>query len=160
MTTYAFTGHRPAKLGGYKEDVSRALYRLIRGYLESVPPPYAIISGMALGVDQEAAFAAIQLGIPVIAAIPFAGQEAIWPEHSRDRYQRILKKCKEIVIVSPGAFSGEKMYARNRWMVDHCDELVALWDGTPGGTHHCVNYARSARVPITNLWDQWVKVKP
>jgi uncharacterized phage-like protein YoqJ len=35
------------------------------------------------------------------------------------------------------------MHARNAWMVDQCEALLAVWDGTPGGTSGCVNYAKS-----------------
>ena len=34
--------------------------------------------------------------------------------------------------------------ARNRWMVDNRDALLALWDGVEqGGTWYTVHYARS-----------------
>lgn len=26
-------------------------------------------------------------------------------------------------------------------MVDHCNHLIAIWDGTPGGTFNCLKYA-------------------
>ena len=33
------------------------------------------------------------------------------------------------------------MQKRNEYMVDRCDKLTALWDGSSGGTGNCVKYA-------------------
>lgn len=144
MTTVAFTGHRPDKLGGYKLPNSTYLYvcQQIEKTLIEVKPD-RIISGMALGVDQWAAFIAWKLKIPFLAAIPFINQESMWPEQSRKTYHALLKVASEQVIVSEGAYSAEKMQIRNAWMVDHCDKLIAIWDGTPGGTGNCVKYAQA-----------------
>ena len=35
-----------------------------------------------------------------------------------------------------------KMQKRNEFMVDNCDILIALWNGTSGGTKNCINYAK------------------
>jgi uncharacterized phage-like protein YoqJ len=40
------------------------------------------------------------------------------------------------------------MQDRNIWMVDHCDALIAVWDGTSGGTANCVRYAQKVGKPI------------
>ena len=37
------------------------------------------------------------------------------------------------------------MQIRNQWMVDNCELLIAVFDGTSGGTANCVNYAKSIR---------------
>lgn len=157
MSTYAFTGHRPERLGGYGEPVAAKLFKLATQVL-LVHQPSEVISGMALGWDQAVAFAAIRLKIPVTAAVPFLGQEAIWPELARARYQAILNKCSEVIVVSPGGYEMGKLHIRNQWMVDHCVQLIALWDGSSGGTSHCVNYATYKKVEIINVWDQWEKM--
>jgi uncharacterized phage-like protein YoqJ len=43
------------------------------------------------------------------------------------------------------------MQDRNKWMVDHCDALVAIWNGTSGGTANCVKYALSVNKPIVMI---------
>jgi len=148
----AFTGHRPNKLGGYKipnptytkvcQEIDKALKEL---------KPEKIISGMALGVDQWAAFIACELNIPFIAAVPFEKQESKWPKQSQESYHKLIKLASEIVIVSPGGYSPEKMQIRNKWMVDRCDKLIAVWDGTPGGTGNCVEYAKSVKKDIVYI---------
>lgn len=140
----AFTGNRPDKLGGYNLPNPTYVHvcRQIGRTLQEVSPE-KVISGMALGVDQWAAYIAHKLGIPFIAAIPFINQECKWPEKSQKTYNQLLKLATEKVIVSPGEYSAAKMQIRNQWMVDHCDILIAVWDQSPGGTGNCINYAKS-----------------
>lgn len=158
MTTWAATGHRPPKLGGYTTSVSSRLLVLANEFLTSYKPETLIV-GMALGWDQEIAYAAIKANVKVIAAIPFCGQEKVWPEASRYRYLKILENCHEVVVVTEGGFSAEKMRIRNEWMVDHCDQLVALWDKQPSsGTTQAVRYATANQTPVTNLWDRWLEL--
>ena len=33
------------------------------------------------------------------------------------------------------------MQKRNEEMVDRCDLLIGVWDGSKGGTYNCINYA-------------------
>jgi uncharacterized phage-like protein YoqJ len=140
----AFSGHRPNKIGGYKlpNPTYNYICQQLKTTLELLKPSKAI-SGMALGIDQWAAYICSQLGIPFIAAVPFIGQEKAWPKESQDIYHKLLKKASEVVIVSEGDYSAQKMQIRNQWMVDRCNKLIAVWDGTPGGTHNCMQYAKS-----------------
>lgn len=150
-----FTGHRPPRLGGYNQETYSRLLKLATWALETMAPE-EVISGMAQGWDIEVAFAAIRLGIPVHAALPFVGQESIWPEHSRDRYRTILKRCSKVTVVSEGSYSAQKMMARNQFIVEHSSHICALWDRDPhGGTFNCVQYAQYRKRPIINLWDQY-----
>lgn len=152
----AGTGHRPDKLGGYSEAVTARLVDLARAALLHYRPE-KVISGMALGWDTALALAALELGIPLIAAIPFEGQEKAWPAVSQARYRDILSRATEIVIVSAGRYSGWKMQVRNEWMVDRCDILLALWDGSEGGTRNCLRYAERKGTQVSNLWVSWMR---
>lgn len=99
---------------------------------------------MAIGVDQWLAEEAIKLSIPVVAAIPFLGQEALWPAASKEAYRNILSHCTSSIIVCPGPYASWKMQKRNEWMVDRCDILLAVWNRKEeGGTWNTVKYARS-----------------
>lgn len=147
----AATGHRPSKLGGL--DVTDRLRRLARDYLVTSRPD-EVISGMALGWDMAWAEAALELGIPLIAAVPFRGQEVRWPDSAQRRYHSVLRRA-EVVIVSNGGYSPFKMQARNRWMVERCDKVVALWNGSPGGTANCIAIANVLTKPVDNLWREF-----
>lgn len=141
----AGTGHRPNKLGGYKVPNDTYIYvfcRYIQIYLMDVKPE-AVVSGMALGFDQWLASIAVKLGIPLIAAIPFEGQESIWNEKDRAIYNRLISKASEVVMVSPGGYSAYKMQVHNEWMVNRCDELLVAYAGGKSGTYNCIEFARS-----------------
>jgi uncharacterized phage-like protein YoqJ len=143
------TGHRPNKLGGYK--VPNPTYiRVCRKIEQNFKQlnPEKIISGMALGVDQWAAYIAIKMRIPFVAAVPFEGQEIAWPSGSQELYHKVLAKASEIVIVSSGGYKSSKLQTRNKWIVDYSDKLLAVWDGTEGGTGNCISYAKSVKREI------------
>lgn len=42
------------------------------------------------------------------------------------------------------------------WMVEYSDAVLALWDGTTGGTGNCVEYARRVNKRLIPCWDEWV----
>jgi uncharacterized phage-like protein YoqJ len=90
--------------------------------------------------------------VPLVAAVPFEGQERKWPEESRNLFRRVLNAAAEVVCVSEGGFSARAMQARNEWVVDRCDALAALWNGSGGGTANCVFYAVKVGRPVLNLW--------
>lgn len=151
---YSATGHRPDKLGGYTKKATYNLRKIAWEFLK-VNPCDKVISGMALGWDMAWAEAAIVLGIPTVAAIPFKGQERMWPSESQKRFNTILTGCSEVVIVSEGSYNPYLMQVRNRWMVDNSDTVVALWDGSKGGTGNCITYATKQNKPIINLIEEY-----
>lgn len=137
----AVTGHRPDKLGGYNAFNS---FRLLKEHMKSVIVTHTqptLISGCALGIDQLWMEAGLELGVDVIAAIPFKGYDLKWPQRSRDTYAKLLARCKETIHVCEPGYSASKLQKRNEWMVDNSDLLIAYWNGTPGGTANCVQYA-------------------
>lgn len=155
MSTLMLTGHRPAKLGGFNENTYKRLRALARSMISSLKPE-TVITGMALGWDQAGAHACIDLGIPFTAAVPFKGQEGKWPYASQREFHDLLSHASEIVIVRQGGYATWKMQMRNEWMVDNADQVLALWDGSPGGTANCVRYAESLRRPIVNAWPKFL----
>jgi uncharacterized phage-like protein YoqJ len=154
MKIIAATGHRPDRLGGYSEVVLAKLMQFAQTYLKKEKPD-KVISGMAQGWDTAFAMAALSLNIPLVAAIPFAGQELKWSSKDQKLYKEILAKSAEVVTVCRGTYQPWKMQARNAWMVDHCTKVAALWDGNPGGTKNCVLYAHQKSHPIDYLWNDW-----
>lgn len=155
MKIVSVTGHRPDKLGGYEITARRAVGAFAAEQLLQLAPD-RVITGMALGWDQAVAAACIILDIPFVAAVPFEGQERRWPQESRERYHRLLSHADERVVVCDDFVPAVKaLQKRNEWMVDRAEEVIALWDGSFGGTHNCITYARKKGVPVRNLWDQW-----
>jgi hypothetical protein len=157
----AGTGHRPNKLrigalDGYQPRVQTRLMDLARAALRRRRPDL-VISGMAIGWDTALAIAAVDVGIPFDAYVPFEGQESRWPPAARGVYRDLLRLARRTIIVSEAGYSPEAMQFRNERMVDDCDSLLALWNGTPGGTANCLRYADAVGRPYENLWRQWVR---
>ena len=134
-----------------KKLVSFAIFQL------KVYRPKEVISGMALGWDQAIAHAAYLEKIPFVAAIPFRGQELMWPKHSQELYNSLVKVASEVEIICSGEYSPSKMQTRNEWMVNNSSHVMALWDGTGGGTKNCVDYALKINKPVINVWSEWRK---
>ena len=160
MTVIAATGHRPPKLGGYDEKTRRALGALATEHLRYARPA-KVISGMALGWDQAVAAACVVLQIPFVAAVPFEGQEARWPDESQDRYRRLLAHAVAVEIITTEEcysdhLASRAMQRRNEWMVDRAGRMMALWDGSWGGTFNCIRYAETKGVAVDNLWTKWL----
>jgi uncharacterized phage-like protein YoqJ len=145
------TGHRPNKLGGYSKAVKDQLEDLASWALlktQEKKGPLKVISGMAQGWDWALAEAAIQLELPWIAAVPCDGQESRWPTETQKDYRYLLGLATEVVVVNPGPYVGWKMQARNAWMVEHADGVLALWNGTPGGTANCLDTEACRTRPV------------
>jgi uncharacterized phage-like protein YoqJ len=159
MKTVAITGHRPEKI----TDKNRTMTEIAQALTDVIMPAH-LIQGMAAGVDLWSAQVAYKIGIPYTCARP-------WITHSArkaddDDYQRALDHATEIVAVSqyefyPGPFVYQK---RNVWMVDHADVVLAVWDGTPGGTANCAKYALDQGKPVYRInpatWERgWIEDK-
>jgi uncharacterized phage-like protein YoqJ len=153
----AVTGHRPEKLGGYSAATQVRLRMFAHQFLERHQDHISVCyTGMALGWDQAVAAACVDLGIPFIAAVPFKGQDLAWPLPSRIAYTNLLMAAAEVVVVCPGKYSAAKMQQRNEYMVRNARLVVALWDGTSGGTCNCVEYAQRKNVLTKNLWPEFI----
>lgn len=147
--TLAVGGHRPPKIGGYDRNnpLRRAISAELNNVFETLNPTHAI-SGMALGADTDFAHIALDRGIPLIAAVPFKGQESKWIEEAQVEYRQILERASKVHYLKHPGYALWKMHNRDRWLVDHCDHLVAVWDGSPSGTGYTVTYAKKRNKPI------------
>lgn len=145
MVIAAITGHRPEKI----PDMDRVYHALIVAYQEHGVT--RVIQGMAAGVDLTSAKAAYASAIPFVCARPWFGHMPRVTD--RKNYEAALKHAAETVAVDPAnSYPGAWVYQkRNEWMVDNADIVIAVWDGTKGGTANCVKYAEKVGKPIVNL---------
>ncbi|WP_272661330.1 SLOG family protein [Providencia sp. PROV089] len=146
----AATGHRLNKLG-YDEGSQFLCDIIAEVYLRSLKPEL-VYTGMAIGWDTNIARACVSLKIPFIAAVPFQGQECKWNSEQQAEYKRLILLAKEIVVVCKGEYSLFKMQARNEYMVDRSDTVLAMFNRSLGGTFNCVRYAKSKKKNIINAW--------
>jgi uncharacterized phage-like protein YoqJ len=155
----AFTGHRPNKFGGYSTNnrIRARVVVAVTKWLEErmVATELHCLTGMAQGFDQWATYACLDLGIPYTAVIPFSGQESLWPPPSQKFYRYLVDNAKAVENLRPAGLAhcdaSFALQKRNEWMVDHCDLLLAAWDGSGGGTANCVKYAEKVGRPVERL---------
>jgi uncharacterized phage-like protein YoqJ len=151
----AGTGHRPDKLGGYGSAVTKRTYSLALSELKRIRPDI-VISGMALGWDQALMQAAIDLKIEAHAYVPFKGQENKWPLHQKLYYDSLLTGASKVKFICEGDYAAWKMGVRNERMVRDCTHVLALWNGSSGGTAHMIMAAKRENRPVHNCWDTYV----
>ena len=148
----SFTGHRPHKLPwGRNEDDERcvATRKAMAGQIEALHRLRGVTdyySGMADGTDLFAALAVLDLkeicpDIRLHCILPYPGQCDRWPEPARERYHAILDRADEAFTLSRHYYDGCLM-ARNKHLVDAAGYLLAVYDGTRGGTAATIAYAR------------------
>lgn len=157
----AFTGHRPQNLSfRFDETDERCLClkaelrNLIVQTIEQENVTH-FISGMALGIDTYAAEIVLDLKsqfpfITLECAIPCETQAAKWSERYRNRYFGIVERCDKETMLQRH-YSSDCMQKRNRYMVEHADLILAVWDGKPSGTGMTVTYARSLGKTVWSL---------
>ena len=85
--------------------------------------------------------------ITLECAIPCETQAAKWSEPLRDRYYRIAELCDKETMLQTH-YTPDCMKKRNRYMVDQCDILLAVWDEKPSGTGSTVRYAQTQEKSI------------
>lgn len=158
-----FTGHRPKKFPfGYDERAAGCLSvkAMLAAAIDIAVAEHGIaefISGMALGVDTWAAEAVVEArsgrhpGIRLVAAVPCQGQDSQWPASSRRRHEGLLLAADEVVVVTEAPYSPSAMAIRDRWMVDRSRLLIAVFDGTAGGTKHTYDYAVRRNLGILRI---------
>lgn len=158
--TCAFSGHRPEKLpwgndetdprcGALKIQMERELRKLCEAGVRNY------IFGMARGADQYFldVLTALRKEYPlkITAAVPCREQQKLWPEQEKRRYLVQLGKCDEIRVLE-NVYSEGCMLRRNRYMVEHAQILMTVYDGTGGGTGATASYARARGLKIISLW--------
>lgn len=153
---YAGTGHRPPRLNlDYSAESVEKLTNFAEIVLTGIPKSDSVITGGAQGWDSALALACIKLKIPYEVAIPFPEQDSKWPTDSKIIYQKILANAASTKVICDGYSKAAFIY-RDRYMVDNCTDVLALWDGSPkGGTWHTVNYANKLGKSINNFWLEW-----
>jgi len=152
----SYTGHRPKYLNGYNPtDNKKLLWKLHDVIVEHIEEGYEThISGMALGIDMFAARIVIKLKekypqLKLIAAVPCKNQFKQWPKSSQDEWHYIIERCDEVVYVSDKEYTNNCMQLRNIWMVENSDKVLAVWNGSAGGTGNCIKYAQQKEKQIT-----------
>lgn len=138
LNACVFTGHRELE-----DDFSlKKLKKTIKSFIEQGVTVF--YNGMAMGFDMIAAERVISLrkkfpNVKLIACVPCYGQERYFSEKEKSRYVKILKKADEVVILSDHYYNG-CMQARDRYMVERADKMIAYCHKKSGGAAYTVAY--------------------
>lgn len=158
------TGHRPNDLGGFRSEVWLTLVELAKTKIAELNP-VEVWTGGALGWDQACCEACIQLDIPFTLVIPclpwyYASR---WSDQSQNYFHGLYdgsiktgRRHAERLMVFGTTYEMSQLHARNNYMVENCDVLLALYSGkSSGGTANAVNYAGRLRKKVINAWSDY-----
>lgn len=142
----ALTGHRPQRLPN-RVSVSVWIAEQLLKYKDEIEEVYC---GMAQGADQIFAGIAQMLDIPVICCYPYKRNKFHYKE------KEIMDKAKDVRFISEKYTSNKVYWLRDKYMVDNCDLLLAVFDGVEkGGTWLTIEYANKIGKPI-----EYFNIKP
>ena len=159
------TGHRPQKFPwkrneadprcvALKENLAKQIERLVDdGFTD-------FLTGMAEGVDTWAALIVLDLReknpkLKLHCILPCRKQTEGWSDAARTQYYEVLDQADSIVYVNR-EFRKNCMLERNRFLADHSDLLLAVYNGERrGGTAATIRYAQKNCIPnlILNCQD-------
>ena len=154
QTACAFTGPRPEKLPWrYNEDdpACVSVKKLLAEQIEKLADAGYVhfLSGMAQGIDQYCASAVLSLreGRPEIklhCILPCVSQADKWTARSQMAYRLIMEQADPVVFVDRDERK-TGMMRRNRFLVDHCSVLLAVYRSNGArrsGTAATIRYAQ------------------
>ncbi|HET8970914.1 MAG TPA: SLOG family protein [Candidatus Nanopelagicales bacterium] len=130
-------GHKPPELGGYGPN---PIADGVRSQLESVlaarlqlDPDLVAVSGLRLGAEQIGAEAALAVGLPLVAVLPFPDADAPWPADSRQRFRDLCAAADEVVTLEhmvPENTSGVAgaLARRDAWLARNVASAILVWD--------------------------------
>lgn len=165
ITHIALTGHRPNKLYGYNlnHPKYKELQLILETIIEKALTRNQIVvghSGLALGADTiwSKAIFAMKTKYPdrvkFHAEIPMMTQSDVWFKQSDKDYWQYQIDNADMSSVYDSEFSQYKethteqeskyraikaLDKRNKGMMEHADVVIAVYDGTKGGTRNAVN---------------------
>lgn len=158
--TCCFTGHRPEKLPWGSDESDPRCLALKAWLRDAVDTAYEsgirhFICGMARGGDFYFAEAVLALRgqhpeVTLEAAIPCASQSRGWSAGDRQRWRELVARCDLETLIQEHYDSG-CMLRRNRYMVDHSALVIAVYDGSNGGTRRTLEYAIRQKVPFVDI---------
>lgn len=162
MKTCAVIGHRPTRFKFKYQENNTGCKRLKKRLHDQFVLLYEqgvrrFMIGGSLGVDIWSGEILLKLkeqpeysDIELVLALPHPGHDARWDQRSKARLAFLLAHCAEHTVVGTKA-DVESYYKRNRYMVDHSDYLLAVYDNdrtVRSGTGQTVQYAEKLGRPV------------
>lgn len=155
MKACAIIGHRPTRFKFKYNENNTGCKRLKKRLHDQFVLLYEqgvrrFLIGGSLGVDIWSGEILLKLkeqpeyaGIELVLVLPHPGHDARWDQRSKARLAFLLAHCAEHTTVGMQA-NAESFYKKNRYMVDHSNCLLAVYDNdrtVRNGTGQTVQYA-------------------
>ena len=155
----------------FPEESRRNIERVRRAGTTAIS--FCVLSPLAEGADRLVARAVLtDPDARLDVVLPLALEdylEDFATEESRKEFEELLGRSRKPVFLrmrriqddrrDPGGQAELRRDAYSqvgRYVVDHCDVLIAVWDGQPsrgrGGTAEIVQYAQEQNRPIIRVW--------
>lgn len=155
MVRIGVTGHRfLAEIPKLQASVDQALARI-----DAIFPrqPWAILSSLAEGADRLVVERVLLYKPDACLIVPLPLTQAEYLEDfetkaSRAQFLSLLGLAAEVIPPPEASSRSEGYWAAGKYMLEHCDVLVTLWDGQgaqgQGGTGEMVAIARQRHLPL------------
>jgi hypothetical protein len=115
------------------------------------------VSSLAEGADQLFAAHVLAAGGVLEAVLPCENYvSSLATDEGRARFEELRRAAGTVITLPYPNPSEQAFLAAGQAVVERCDHLFAVWDGSParglGGTADIVAYARGRGRPLTVLW--------
>ena len=141
----ALTGHRKIS----PDFNVNGLYDKLQTFLERGCDTF--FCGMAMGFDLTALKCLVDLKrkfhFTIEACIPYAGHEENFSAQDRMLYRELLQWCDKKTVLY-GSYREGCYLARNRYMVDRANVVLAYCLRKTGGSAYTANYAMKKCIPV------------
>lgn len=168
VVSISFTAHRPKNnnMGGYDLNSTKniKIKEKVKDKIKWCITIFRCVNiifyiGGALGGDQLC-FRAVEeikeeypnINIKIILCMPFKNQDNNWINSGKEELSREKNVSDKVILVDlidkykikgykENEYYPAKMQRRNIYMIDNSSILIAIFDGSNGGTYNAVNYA-------------------
>jgi hypothetical protein len=155
----------------FPEESRQSIERVRRAGMTTIS--YRVLSLLAEGADRVVARAVLDHpGARLDVVLPLTVEdylEDFETDESKNEFRYLLTRCRRPFLLrtrrirddrhDPGDQAELRRDAYKQvgqYVVDHCDVLIAVWDGKPsrgrGGTAEIVKYAEEQNRPIIRVW--------
>jgi len=154
LAAIGVTGHRfLADQEMITSGVDAALRRIEQAFPHG---PLTVISPLAEGADRLMAHRILaRPGAQLIVPLPLPQSDYMadfGSTTSREEFSHLLARADEVIVLPPVSNRDQAYAAVGRYVLDHSDVLIAIWDGKPAqgvaGTSEIVALARGRGLPL------------
>lgn len=149
--TCCVTGHRDIP----DEQIDNIKYALRREIVKAVSDGYTgFMTGFADGADQYFAEIVVELqadfpDLRLIAVLPYRKRADSLA--ARQQTKALLHACADVVIIQED-YKPNVYAKRNRYMVEHSDRVIAVYDGREkGGTVNTIRLTHSLKKELREI---------